>query len=170
MSALIGLHAKGYNRPVRGQTGWNWDGINDCFRLAPNEYGGIEFHADALIDCKWKATKSLKLPDDLRSGVYAMSLRAGSGTGLGEDYLVFFVRPKIPTSRVAFLVPTATYLAYANERLSFDDPLTQPVTGMTPVLSKSILSLVSATISDFRLLIIRSTGRGSSTAPIIVRF
>lgn len=37
------LHAAGYNRPVRGQTGWNWSGRNDCFRLAPNEYGGIEF-------------------------------------------------------------------------------------------------------------------------------
>ena len=64
-----------------------------------------------------------------------MKLRAGSGMGLGEDYLVFFVRPKTPTGRVAFLVPTATYLAYANERFSFDDPLTQPVTGMTPLLA-----------------------------------
>src|ERR1700678_1160368 len=27
------LHAKGYNRPVRAQTGWNWGGRNDCFRL-----------------------------------------------------------------------------------------------------------------------------------------
>ena len=30
-----GLHAMGFNRPVRGQTGWNWDGTNDCFRLSP---------------------------------------------------------------------------------------------------------------------------------------
>ena len=29
------LHAEGVNRPVRGQTGWNWSGRNDCFRLAP---------------------------------------------------------------------------------------------------------------------------------------
>ena len=29
------LHAEGVNRPVRGQTGWNWNGRNDCFRLAP---------------------------------------------------------------------------------------------------------------------------------------
>ena len=57
------LHAKGYNRPVRAQTGWNWNGRNDCFRLAPQEYGGIEFHADAMIDCNWKVTNSLKLPE-----------------------------------------------------------------------------------------------------------
>jgi N,N-dimethylformamidase len=143
------LHARGYNRPVRGQTGWNWDGVNDCFRLAPDEYGGIEFHSDAMIDCKWKVTKSLKLPDNLPSGVYAMRLCAGSGMGLGEDYLVFFVRPKIPTSRIAFLVPTATYLAYANERFSFDDPLTQPVTGLTPVLSEVDVELCQR--NDFGL-------------------
>ena len=136
-----GLHAKGFNRPVRGQTGWNWDGTNDCFRLSPKEYGGVEFHADALIDCRWKATKSLRLPDDLRSGVYAMRLRAGPGNGLAEDYLVFFVRPKAPSARIAFLAPTATYLACANERLSFDDPTTQTVTGMTPVLSEVDIEL-----------------------------
>jgi N,N-dimethylformamidase len=136
-----GLHAVGFNRPVRGQTGWNWDGTNDCFRLSPKEYGGVEFHADAMIDCRWKATKSLRLPGNLRSGVYAMRLRAGSGDGLAEDYLVFFVRPKAPAARIAFLAPTATYLAYANERLSFDDPTTQTVTGMTPVLSEIDIEL-----------------------------
>lgn len=130
------LHAKGYNRPVRGQTGWNWDGFNDCFRASPREYGGIEFHSDAMIDCKWKVTKTLKLPDDLRSGVYAMRLRAGDGKGLAEDYVVFFVRPKTPSARIAFLAPTASYLAHANERVSFDDPNTQIVTGITPLLSE----------------------------------
>ena len=76
------LHAKGYNRPVRAQTGWNWGGRNDCFRLAPHEYGGIEFHADALIDCNWKVTQILDVPEDLRSGAYGMRLRAGDGATL----------------------------------------------------------------------------------------
>jgi N,N-dimethylformamidase len=137
------LQADGYNRPVRGQTGWNWDGINDCFRLAPNEYGGIEFHADAMIDCGWKVTKSLKLPDNLRSGAYAMRLRAGDGKGLAEEYIVFFVRPKVPNSRIAFLAPTASYLAFANERLSINEPVTEPVTGMAPVLSEVDIELCS---------------------------
>ena len=136
-----GLHANGYNRPVRAQTGWNWDGINDCFRLAPKEYGGVEYHSDAMIDCKWKVTKALKLPDGLRSGFYAMRLRAGVGKGLGEEYLVFFVRSKAPTGRIAFLAPTATYLAFANERLSFNEPTTQPVTGMAPLLAEVDIEL-----------------------------
>ena len=52
----------GVNRPVRGQTGWNWNGRNDCFRLAPDEFGGIEFHDDALTDCRWEPTLSLHDP------------------------------------------------------------------------------------------------------------
>ncbi len=135
------LHAKGYNRPVRAQTGWNWSGRNDCFRLAPNEYGGVEFHADAMIDCNWKVTNTLRLPDTLRSGAYALRLRAGNGAGLGEEYIPFFVRSKMPTGRIAFLVPTASYLGYANEHQSFDFPVTQPVTGMPPVLSEVDIEL-----------------------------
>ncbi|RJF76321.1 N,N-dimethylformamidase beta subunit family domain-containing protein [Rhodopseudomonas palustris] len=129
------LHAMGYNRPVRAQTGWNWSGRNDCFRLAPEEYGGVEFHADALIDCKWKPTRALRLAEDLRSGAYAIRLRGGDGTGLGEEYIPFFVRPKQPTGRIAFLIPTASYLAYANEHLSFDAPIVQGMSGMTPILA-----------------------------------
>ena len=130
------LHGNGYNRPVRAQTGWNWNGISDCFRLAPEEYGGVEFHAEALIDCKWKVTKALTLPETLRSGFYAMRLRAGDGKGLAEEYIPFFVRPKVPSAGVAFLAPTATYTACANERLSFDSAIIQSVTGMTPILSE----------------------------------
>ncbi|WP_316229457.1 N,N-dimethylformamidase beta subunit family domain-containing protein [Bradyrhizobium sp. SZCCHNR1070] len=130
------LHAEGYNRPVRAQTGWNWKGRNDCFRLAPREYGGIELHHDAMIDCKWKPTRTVRLPESLRSGIYAMRLRAGDGAGLGEEYIVFYVRPKQPKAKIAFLVPTATYLAYANEHLSFDAEIIQPMTGQPPIISE----------------------------------
>jgi N,N-dimethylformamidase len=130
------LHAEGYNKPIRGQTGWNWSGRNDCFRLAPEEYGGIEFHVDAMIDCNWEVTRSISLPDNLRSGVYAMRLRAGDGSGLAEDYVVFFVRAKQPKAPIALLVPTASYLAYANEHLSFDAQILQSMTGQPPIVSE----------------------------------
>jgi N,N-dimethylformamidase len=130
-----GLHAEGVNHPVRGMTGWNWKGKNDCFRLAPEEFGGIEFHADALTDCRWEATRSMEIPTDLRSGVYAIRLRIGPGTGLGEEYIVFFVRPAKPSAKLCFLVPTASYLAYANETLSFDAQIIQPMTGQPPVVT-----------------------------------
>jgi N,N-dimethylformamidase len=130
------LHAKGYNRPVRAQTGWNWSGRNDCFRLAPQEYGGVEFHYDAMIDCNWEVTKRVVLPEALRSGAYAMRLRAGPGKGLAEEYAVFFVRPKQPKAPLALLIPTASYLAYANEHLSFDAQIIQPMTGQPPIVAE----------------------------------
>jgi N,N-dimethylformamidase len=129
------LHAEGHNRPIRAQTGWNWSGRNDCFRLAPEEYGGVDFHADAIIDCGWAVTREVALPESLRSGVYAMRLRAGDGRGLAEEYIVFFVRARSPRAPVAFLVPTASYLAYANEHLSFDAQIVQAMTGQPPIVS-----------------------------------
>ncbi|MCB5191243.1 LamG domain-containing protein [Methylobacillus arboreus] len=133
------LHAYGYNRPVRAQTGWNWNGRNDSFRLAPQEYGGVEFHADAMIDCNWKQTKKLRIPDDLRSGVYAIRLRADNSKQttqeLDEEYVVFFVRAKQPKSALALLIPTGSYLAYANEHLSFDAQIIQPMSGQPPIVS-----------------------------------
>jgi N,N-dimethylformamidase len=133
--SLNSLHAVGVNRPVRGQTGWNWSGRNDCFRLAPNEYGGVEFHDDAVTDCRWEATRKWTIPADLKSGAYAIRLRAGDEDALGEEYIVFFVRAAVPKSPICFLVPTASYLAYANERLSFDAQIVQPIAGQTPIVS-----------------------------------
>jgi N,N-dimethylformamidase len=130
-----GLHATGVNHPVRAMTGWNWNGKDDCFRLAPEQYGGIEFHPESVTDCRWEATNAMEIPTDLRSGVYALRLRVGPGRGLGEEYIVFFVRPARPSARLCFLVPTASYLAYANERLSFDAQIIQPMTGQPPVVT-----------------------------------
>ena len=89
-----------------------------------------------MIDCNWEVTKTLTLPESLRSGVYAMRLRAGDGIGLGGEYIVFFVRPQAPTGRIAFIAPTASCLAYANEHLSFDAQIIQPMTGQPPIVSE----------------------------------
>lgn len=139
-----GLNALGVNRPVRCQTGWNWSGRNDCFRLAPGEYGGVEFHEDALTDCRWDVTKAWTVPADLKSGAYAVRIRAGDGQALGEEYLVFFVKAAIPRAPICFLVPTASYLAYANERLSFDAQIAQPITGQTPIVSAVDIEMYQA--------------------------
>jgi N,N-dimethylformamidase len=126
------LHAEGVNRPVRGQTGFNWNGRNDCYRLAPQEYGGIEFHADALTDCRWAPTLALTIPADLRSGVYAIKLTAGDA----EEYTPFCVRAATPKAKLCLLIPTASYLAYANCTLAFDSPPLQSVTASTPILQE----------------------------------
>ena len=121
-----GLHGTGVNRPVRGMTGFNWNGHDDCFRYAPDQFGGIEFHEDALADCGWEPTLSMEVPD-VKSGVYAARLRAGDA----EEHVVFFLRPKEPTASIAMLMPTCSYLAYANERIGLD-------TGMAQVLSSQV--------------------------------
>ena len=121
-----GLHGEGINRPVRGMTGFNWTGHDDCFRHAPAQFGGIEFHEDALADCGWVPTLSMELPD-VKSGVYAARLTAGDTA----EHVVFFLRPKEPTAPIAMLMPTCSYLAYANERIGLD-------TGMAQVLSSQV--------------------------------
>jgi N,N-dimethylformamidase len=129
-----GLHMQGVNRPVRCMTGWNWRG-EDSYRLAPETFGGVHYHDDALTDCNWQKTLTITLPDDLKSGVYCLNVRAGSGT----DAIPFIVRPKTPKAKLAFLLPTFTYLAYANEHLSFEAPIAQAITAHTPVLSEADL-------------------------------
>jgi N,N-dimethylformamidase len=126
------LHAEGHNRPVRGMTGWNWSGRNDCFRLAPQEFGGIELHADALIDCRWEPTLTLTVPADLKSGVYAVKLTAGEA----EEYTPFFVRPSAPKASMCLLIPTASYLAYANIGVGFDAALQQGISASTTILQE----------------------------------
>ena len=108
------LHAEGVNRPVRCQTGWNWNGRNDCFRLAPHEFGGVEFHNDALTDCRWEPTLSFTIPADLRSGVYADQADRRRRRGLARNTRRSSCAPPCPQGGVCLLMPTASYLAYAN--------------------------------------------------------
>ena len=75
---------------MRAVTGHNFTGRRPVFCLAPEEYGAIYFHDDDLEDAGWEADFALTVPDDLRSGVYAVHLQAGDA----EDYVPFFVRPQ----------------------------------------------------------------------------
>ncbi len=125
------LNGHGYNRPIRAMTGYNWNGRDDCFRLDPAQYGGISFNDDAIIDCRWQPTLRWRIPADLNSGVYALRVRAGAI----EDHVVFFVRPQTPRAKVAMLIPTASYLAYANEHFVLDGPMVEVVTAHPLMLS-----------------------------------
>jgi len=131
------LHGHGVNRPVRAMTGYNWNGRDDCFRLAPEQYGGIHFHDDALIDCQWEPTLSLTVTENLRSGCYAARLRSEDV----EDHIPFIVRAAKPKAKIAILMPTASYMAYANEHLAFDFHVAQSITAHTPVLTKYDIEL-----------------------------
>jgi N,N-dimethylformamidase len=100
------------NMPTRGVMGHNHAGRETDFRQARQEYGAIHFHRDDLEDAGWEVDFALIVPDDLRSGVYAAWLRSGDD----EDHIPFVVRPPHGTarSRIAVLMPTLTYVIYAN--------------------------------------------------------
>lgn len=102
------LRGRTVNLPVRAVTGHDWQADEQNFTRAPGQYGALYFHDDDLGDAAWESAFTWKVPADARSGVYAAKLEAD-----GRVYhATFVVRPKKPTSRVALLVPTFSYLAY----------------------------------------------------------
>lgn len=84
------------------------------------------FHQDDLEDAAWEVDLSFQVPADAASAVYGVRLRIEGD----EEIVPFFVRPPAggPTAEVAVLLPTFSYLAYANERLQ-DAPRDVPVDG-----------------------------------------
>jgi len=126
------LHGIGVQRPVRAITGYNWSGRHDDWRIAPGEYGGIAFHDDAVVDCEWDATFTWTVPAGQRSGAYAARLRSGDV----EDHIVFFVRPDRAQAKILYLMPTNSYLAYANEMIVHHIPVAQAILSHSAVLTE----------------------------------
>jgi N,N-dimethylformamidase len=116
-----GHHGRVVNLPMRAVTGHNWDSSETDYRRSPDQYGAIYFHDDDLEDALWDVGFELRVPESTKSGLYAARLR----TGDSEDYVPFVVRPKngAPTSKVALLLPTFSYLAYAGTGTSAIRPL-----------------------------------------------
>ena len=104
--------------PTRAITGPAWDGSAHRWADNPAHFDAVHFHHDDLYDAGWKTTVETTLPDDLPSGIYAFRVRGDAG----EDRVPFFVRPAVGarTADVAMLMPTATYMAYANHRMLFE--------------------------------------------------
>ena len=62
-------------------------------------------------------------------------LRAAQGQG-AEEYVPFVVLPAPGReARIAFLLPTVEYMAYANEHMAFDGALGELLTGQLPTLN-----------------------------------
>ena len=107
-----GRHGRLVNTPSRGMTGSTWCGREMCFRHAPEQYGAIHFHEDDLDDCLWPTAFKWTVPQDTRSGVYALILEAG---GVEENVPFHIVPPRgRATADIAVLASTFTYTIYAN--------------------------------------------------------
>ena len=115
-SSPNGFHGITINRPTRGVTGHNWHGAALHFAEAPETYDAIHFHDDDVADAGWQVSHEIAIPNDLKSGVYALRVRAEDA----EDTLPFIVRPPKgkPSAKIAVLMPTFSYMAYANESLA----------------------------------------------------
>ncbi len=111
-------HGQLYQLPARGVTGPDWNGNHQAWTAMPGHYDAIHFHSDDLYEAGWAITAEITLPADLSSGIYAFRLRAEHG----EDRVPFFVRPAVgaPTATVALLMPSCTYMTYANHRMLFE--------------------------------------------------
>jgi N,N-dimethylformamidase len=122
-------------------TGPGWPGATQSSAPTPQTHDAIHFHDDDVADVGWPESCRLRIADALPSGVYALRLR----TDGAEDHLPFFVAPRRagPHARLAVLMPTLSYLAYANESLDVSDAVqTSPLQDMS--LAKEAYAYVAA--------------------------
>jgi N,N-dimethylformamidase len=133
------LHGKTVQLPTRAMTGWNWTGDEMNWTKAQDQYGAIHFHDDDIADAGWEVDFELTIPKGMKSGVYAARLRAGDS----EDHIPFAVRAPRgkPTAKVCYLMPSASYQAYANEHMNTDSPVGQLLAGRLVELDKFNLYL-----------------------------
>ena len=115
------------NLPTRGVTGRLGGTDSHCWVQTPERYAAIHFHNDDLYDAGWDTDFAFQIPDELRSGVYAVRLHAEED----EFYVPLAVLPPRdgPRAAAAFLLPTASYMAYANNRIALDVPEAEIVIG-----------------------------------------
>lgn len=102
------------NSPTRAVTGHNWDGMESDWTKATYGYGAIHFHEDDLDDAAWETDFTIKLPENLRSGVYAIELEDIHGKE--RDTVPFFVRStpataKATGAKIAYIISTFTVSA-----------------------------------------------------------
>jgi N,N-dimethylformamidase len=102
-----------HNAPTFGLRSPRWDGSVLDPRSRPEHYDAIALHDDDVGEAGWPETHRIAVPDSAKSGVYAIEIATGTETTRWP----FFVTPKRRRADLAFLVPTFTYLAYADERL-----------------------------------------------------
>ncbi len=115
-------HAELVNMPMLAVTGRNWTGAHLDFAKAPEEYQAAHFHADDLSDCGWDPDFAFNVPEDWPNGVYGVELHSDGERDV-VPFIVTVSESRRPTAPLAVLLPTFSYLAYANEHASWQNPI-----------------------------------------------
>ena len=112
-------------RPYNAVRGIRWDGRSHDPANAPAHYTALHFCSDQMLNAHWSPTVSWQVPADLPSGSYAFRLQPADH---GEPvYASFFVSAAgHPRHRLAVLMPTFSYLAYANAVPDMRGPVVSP--------------------------------------------
>lgn len=125
----LGKGATGHlrNAPTRAVTSSRFEGRNCDFTTAARGYDAVWFHADDLGDAGWPVAFTITLPD-LPSGAYSIVVSQNEHIDWTDrasfDALPIFIGPSSDrSSRVALVLPTFSYRAYANNTFAEDaDP------------------------------------------------
>jgi N,N-dimethylformamidase len=102
-----------HNLPTFCVSSLRWDGSSFDPKFVPAHYDAIHCHDDDMGPLDWPCSFQVNVPGEASSGIYAFDLHYDGGS----EKIVFFVTAPKPKSPLVFLVPTATYLAYADEAL-----------------------------------------------------
>jgi N,N-dimethylformamidase len=156
------LHGTLVQGPARGVAGHAWDGTVFDWQRATAQYAAIHFHQDDCEDASWKTDFTWTAPTDLPSGLYAARVH----TAQDEDYVPFVVRPRAGGSgaRLALIIPTASYLAYANEHLALDAALAERVHDHVPAFGPNDLHLAAHRELGGSLYDVHDDGSGIMTS------
>jgi N,N-dimethylformamidase len=111
--AAEALLLEAVNQPAFCMTSSRWDGSSFDPRLVPSHYDAVHCHDDDMGPLQWPASHRAHVPADAEAGIYAFEVEYGGGC----ERIVFFIASSRQRSPLLFLVPTATYLAYADEFL-----------------------------------------------------
>jgi N,N-dimethylformamidase len=135
LSAIEGAAVVGrfVNHPTRRIIGCDRpDVLSGWEDTEPAAYSAIHVHEYDLTDAAWPEAVQFSIPQSLKSGIYAINVVSE----LGQRLRLPFVIRATPglESPTLYLLPTNTYIAYANERLAFGDraeALVSEVQGVT---------------------------------------
>jgi len=138
------LHGTLHNMPTRGVRGSKWNGSSLSWVSQPEQYAAIHFHDDDLADANWEVSHLLEVTDEFNTGCYALRL-SPVDESTPEFFIPFFIRPKVGSqnSKVAYLIPTTTYGAYANMHLRVTAQFNELAHGRLTVLDSTDTMLLT---------------------------